>query len=362
MTKTLAALSLSLALLACGSDPDDDATGTTPPPPTAPTASAPPPPPTSAPATTVAPTVSPTAAPVDTAPATTAAPPTTSPPTTQAPAAEAACSGVSADAVDPTRLPLGDELAADAPTCDQAFTCQRFDPNAGGAMVQGPWFNEDGTWDVTKKLYVRGSVEWDHQMTVTVAGDDRVIASNDLPDHPTGEFPVAADDPVADYDRNPSSIGAQSLEYTLTANPTVAASATCIGGEVGVLLTGVMLFSPFDAMGRDAVAWESPDSCHGHPQNQGMYHYHSLTTCSDDPGSGHSSLLGYAFDGFGIFGTRGDDGSAVTNADLDECHGHTHAIDWDGAEVEMYHYHATAEFPYVVGCYRGTPIQLRPGG
>jgi len=49
-------------------------------------------------------------------------------------------------------------------------------------------------------------------------------------------------------------------------------------------------------------------------------------------------------------------------------------IDWDGQQVEMYHYHATHEFPYTVGCFKGTPSvralsgeggqggQTQPGG
>jgi hypothetical protein len=65
--------------------------------------------------------------------------------------------------------------------------------------------------------------------------------------------------------------------------------------------------------------------------------------------------MGYAFDGFGIYGFYGEDGREITNADLDECHGHSHLIEWDGQTGEMYHYHATREFPYVVGCFRGTP-------
>jgi hypothetical protein len=71
---------------------------------------------------------------------------------------------------------------------------------------------------------------------------------------------------------------------------------------------------------------------------------------------GHSELVGYALDGFGIFGRYGEDGDAVRNTDLDECHGHNHDIEWDGATIEMYHYHATWEYPYTLGCYRGTPI------
>ena len=123
------------------------------------------------------------------------------------------------------------------------------------------------------------------------------------------------------------------------------------------MLTGSALFSAFDAGGRDAVAWEAQDVCSGHPQMQGAYHYHALSACISDPGTGQSNLLGYAYDGFGIYGMRGADGKELTNADLDECHGTTSPVMWDGKLVTMYHYVATREFPYVMGCFKGTPIQ-----
>ena len=87
---------------------------------------------------------------------------------------------------------------------------------------------------------------------------------------------------------------------------------------------------------------------------RGAYHYHSLTPCIEDESEGHSDLVGYAMDGFGIYGPRGEDGETLTNADLDECHGHTHEIEWDGEALDMYHYHATWEYPYTLGCYVGT--------
>jgi len=75
-----------------------------------------------------------------------------------------------------------------------------------------------------------------------------------------------------------------------------------------------------------------------------------------DPGSsGHSSLMGYMMDGFGLYGPRGDDGKTVTQGQLDECHGHSHDVLWDGKTRTMYHYHWTYDFPYNVGCYRGKP-------
>jgi hypothetical protein len=64
-------------------------------------------------------------------------------------------------------------------------------------------------------------------------------------------------------------------------------------------------------------------------------------------------LFGYAFDGFGIYGPRGDDGKMVTNEQLDECHGHTHSVLWDGKMKKIYHYHLNNEYPYSVGCFKG---------
>jgi hypothetical protein len=43
----------------------------------------------------------------------------------------------------------------------------------------------------------------------------------------------------------------------------------------------------------------------------------------------------------------------VTNEQLDECHGHTHPVMWDGKIKNIYHYHLNNEFPYAVGCFRG---------
>ena len=67
-------------------------------------------------------------------------------------------------------------------------------------------------------------------------------------------------------------------------------------------------------------------------------------------------------DGFGIFGPRGVDGATVTNNDLDECHGHSHPIMWDGKEVDMFHDHVTSEYPYAIGCFRGTPVSSMAHG
>ena len=39
-----------------------------------------------------------------------------------------------------------------------------------------------------------------------------------------------------------------------------------------------------------------------------------------------------------------------------------HEIGWDGAKKTMYHYHLTKEFPYTVGCFKGTKAVNGPLG
>ena len=262
---------------------------------------------------------------------------------------------------DLTRLPVGDGRYVTAPQAGSVFTCMSYSQsNAVGAHQQGPWFNGDGTFDITRKAVVDGAVQWNSAFTITLNGSTRDIVANALPNHPTGIYPIQASDDAYEYDRNPNAIREQKVLLSLPANPAVAGEPACVGGEIGIMLSGVVLFNAFDAGGRDAVAHETQDSCDGHPEVTGLYHYHSLSNCLQDTVTGHSSLMGYAWDGFGIYGLRGEDGVIMTNADLDECHGHTHMINWDGQMTEMYHYHATYEFPYVIGCFRGSPVRFSP--
>jgi hypothetical protein len=183
-----------------------------------------------------------------------------------------------------------------------------------------------------------------------------VLSGNGLPtNHTTGTYPVSPSDDVYQYDRNPNSIRAQSSDYGLPARPTKASSAQCIrGGAVGVLDSGVALFHAVDATGRDAAANEVQDSCDGHPQMAGVYHYHALPRClKTGSKKAHSRRIGWALDGFPIYGPRGEGGEYMRNSSLDACHGHTHAVKVDGRRQRLYHYHATMEFPYTVGCFRG---------
>jgi hypothetical protein len=268
--------------------------------------------------------------------------------------------------LDLTTLPLGDDQYSDQPEAGFVYACQT-EFAGGGAQAQGPWIDaEAGTWNLLEKVSVPGEVEWPQATwEATVDGDTRMLASLDLPvDHPTGEFPVPEDSEAYQYDRNPNTIVEQETSLAVPVDPALLDEPECIGGEVGIMTTGVLIFSAFDAGGRDAVATEVQDDCDGHPQAGGYYHHHGPSSCVEEieqtaPDGEHSPLQGYAYDGFGMFGVYGEDGEdgeLLASADLDECHGHTHTIEWDGDEVEMFHYHFTPDFPYTLGCFRGEPI------
>jgi len=262
--------------------------------------------------------------------------------------------------LDLTQLPLGDGKVSTSPQVGYVYSCQTTF-NGSGASTVGPWINTSaGTFNFTAKTVVQGSVAWPtaaFTIALNSAGTLRNVSTNDLPNHNTGTYPIAATDPAYKYDQNPNHIASQSVVYALPELPT-ATTQTCLPmGAIGITLTGSVLYNALDALGRDALAHEEQDLCQGHPDQSDSYHYHSLTNCLADPGTGHSNLLGYALDGFGIFGVRGENGVVLTNADLDACHGHTHAITWDGQTVVMYHYHATYEYPYTVGCFQSTPAK-----
>lgn len=255
------------------------------------------------------------------------------------------------------RIAIGDGKISDSPKVGYVYSCQsRFNPNAPGAQASGSWI-QGNYWYPDLKPTVDGDVKWSGGgVTVSVSGNTRKISSKNLPTHSTGIYPVQRSDDAYQYDRNPNSISAQNLTMSLPANPSVASRATCVPmGVVGVALTGAVFYNALDARGDDAVAHEIQDKCSGHPQRSGQYHYHGPSDCmvEQEASGNHSGLIGYAMDGFGIYGSKNAAGKTVGNADLDECHGHIESVMWDGVKTDMYHYHITAEYPYTLGCLRG---------
>lgn len=172
------------------------------------------------------------------------------------------------------------------------------------------------------------------------------VTATGVPSYPTGPF----------QDGNPSNATNQNGIYKFPLNPTknTGTPTGTSGGNIGVFINGVALFDYRDGVGwnsttntlcggpgrtpcpggpmastpwsRDAIPAEKPgfDCAKGHPAN-GNYHHHQnpsafkldktviSTVCNlyDADGlyaidsSKHSPLIGYAYDGFPIYGAYG---------------------------------------------------------
>lgn len=214
---------------------------------------------------------------------------------------------------------------------------------------------------------------------VTRDATSRYFKGNGLPSTPMGDFPVQpgtaaysyykaapgghdprTGTPGSDYS-SAAAIGVSpyNLEIQVPRKPVVSPEPQPIDALiVGVTLTGTVWHA--EIANASSSAWYNPisilplDQCFGHPYSQ-QYHLHAYSwKCFPNQGTtGHSPLFGYALDGFGIYGPRGDDGKEIANKDLDECHGHTGKVMWDGKLQTIYHYHLNSEYPYSVGCFRG---------
>ncbi len=175
---------------------------------------------------------------------------------------------------------------------------------------------------------------------VEVTDDFYIVHSNGIPDHSTGDFPNRD---------NPNRIKEQNYTFKVPRHPQKADRVTKLPmGPIGVAINGVPFYNPYNAEGQDAVKNEVFDDCCGHPDPMGRYHYHIYPKCIHtsfkDEADKHSPLIGYAFDGFAIYGPNAEGGKAPT--DLDDCNGHTD-------DTRGYHYHVSRKFPYILGGYRG---------
>jgi hypothetical protein len=258
-------------------------------------------------------------------------------------------------------LPLGDGKVSAQPKQGYVMACNRQFRGGGGAHRVGDWI-QNGRWNPQAKPTVEGQVAWPNaRISVATEGSganaQRIVSANNLPVHASGEFPIRSGSTAFNYDRNPHRITERSVLLRLPAQPTLADQPGCVPmGMVGFALSGAAIFNAFDLAGRDAPAYEIQDACNGHPERNGSYHYHDYSRCLADPAGDageHSSLVGYMLDGFAIFGLKGEGGKGVTNADLDECHGHSHEVALDGQKRVAYHYHFTREYPYTIGCFKG---------
>ncbi len=257
---------------------------------------------------------------------------------------------------DCTKLRLGDtQLSTTAAGVGRLFSCNAANPGAPGSIrARITWIDDaTSTWNLLRKPFLPSGTfaPASGSYTLQEANGTRTIQVNNLPvDGRIGDWPMSRYAALTAIDPNPGTPAARSYSFTLPVAPTVNVTPTCVSlGAIGVTTNGVVIYNAADARGNDAVAHEIVDAHGGHPA-QTDYHYHFVPERLDRAplADGHSAVIGYIRDGFAIYGYKGVGGGELRNTDLDECHGHSHG-------TLGYHYHATIEYPYTIGCYRGTP-------
>lgn len=247
-------------------------------------------------------------------------------------------------------------------------------------------------------------LEFRASVVITADGDGCTVTANTIPNHDFNDGQGFATD-VAEVEAT----------YRLPADPVAAAEPTPLSLQYdnAVFLNGVKLDVLAAAcygvggepLGQERIGcfqegtpWRydpmhpandfGTDSHNAHTQPTGAYHYHgSPEALFDDMApTAPSPVIGFAADGFPIFGPYIDDGGTIRKAvsgytlktgsrvsqagegafpggtpdgtfvddhewtdagDLDACNGRMH----DG----VYGYHVTDAYPWVMGCFKGTP-------
>lgn len=196
-------------------------------------------------------------------------------------------------------------------------------------------------------------------VSYSVSGTTVTFTTTDLPNHTspywadTHNLYEAYNGTNANWRKNPNSIGEQNITFTITLYPKEATtkSATPLG-PIGISRNGVVFFNQYAGPNNQPLTNEinSFDQWLGHPAGT-QYHYHiepSFLTSE----FGKNAFLGLLSDGFPVYGPL-ENGTTITNADLDEYHGHTGVT--EDFPKGIYHYHITNEDPYLNGsAYYGT--------
>ena len=202
------------------------------------------------------------------------------------------------------------------------------------------------------------SINWSDKVLSSVDGANNLIQRNVA----TGFNDHCINNSTRGWDSYPNAdnlygISGQNYSWQIPSSPTTVEIASGVKhtrtpmGPIGVASNGIPIYNVYDENGGAMVEPNHySDECNGSTDREGKYNYKINPSClyTDVPGE-HSPIIGYAFDGYPIYGPRDDDGTLLNSSDLDAHHGHSQP-------GRGYHYHVTNQEPYIIGpFYKGTP-------
>ena len=214
---------------------------------------------------------------------------------------------------------------------------------------------------------------FDDSIDIYVDEDEIVISADGIPSHLSPYFPETYNDsenglyyfedlnsdgindwyinPHNGMNVNPNQIGLQDYEFRIPLNPVINPDGPTdtFLGEIGVSLNGVPLYNeyedPVDQLDPQTIL--SFDLSQGQPAPGGLYHYHfppeSLFVSTED------NFIGFAADGFPVYGPKNMDGYNVDN--LDDYHAEFGPT--PDFPDSVYHYHTNYTSPYIIGAFAG---------
>lgn len=238
-----------------------------------------------------------------------------------------------------------DDITGD---CEKSGTVTVDEPAASGP--------DPGDISVLQSLFYH-----DASVTFDIGEEFITITTTDEPDHKSmyydqsnSLYEAYSEPENPDFKQNPNNIVAQNIVFKVPRFPSESPNKTSTAlGPFGVSVNGVVFFNQQAAPGDDILdELNTFDQYEGHPTGDGTYHYHIEPVWLTET-LGSDKFLGVLMDGFPVYGPV-EYGVTLTNDDLDEYHGHSHATEEfpDG----IYHYHVTEELPWINGGeYFGVP-------
>jgi phosphatidylethanolamine-binding protein (PEBP) family uncharacterized protein len=147
--------------------------------------------------------------------------------------------------------------------------------------------------------------------------------------------------------------------WRIPLRPAIVGQTSVVDGPLGVAVNGIPIFNPCKQGGcsnGDTKQLGELDGCNGHAGRADDYHYHAAPVClmnTQSPNYWDTHPLGWALDGFAIYGYNHPNGNPVNPLDRDICGGVGTNDVTNGPAG--YRYHVSDVSPYIAGCLVGTP-------
>lgn len=220
------------------------------------------------------------------------------------------------------------------------------------------------------------AAKWNQTVKLTYSKSSVIMQPNGIPNHRRDAYyavpnagVVVPDSTTANIMKDPTK--AQMYKFTIPTTPKYSSTATSTSlGSIGVMISGAVLYNPYEGDGKTVamannftitnsagVTASFVDKCAGHPTpQQGAYHYHGLSSCVTtkvDKTKKASHIIGFALDGFPIYGDRDIKGKQLTAKNLDKCNGIESATPEFPKGIYHYVLLATADAHSSISCFHG---------